>query len=157
MLETGVWVTSVNGLAGLFRDALLALVPIAERARMAWREPDAYDDWDHICEAIFTSLVIGSIENAEGLGGIGRLPNYDEPLSSYSDRSFVTNANSAGRLAFLRFDTLALPFDTCRFVELGEDGRALASVTRPFAQSDLMLAARRGATLDIVDRLDIRL
>ncbi len=157
MLETGVWVTSVNGLAALFRDALLALVPIAERARMAWREPDAYDDWDHICEAIFASLVIGSIENAEGLGGIGRLPDYDEPIASYRDRSFVTDTSSAGQLAFLRFETLASTFDTCRFAELDADAQVVAAVTRPFAQADLMLAARRGSTLDIVDRLDIRL
>jgi hypothetical protein len=62
------WTTSTDELLGLFGDAIRALVPIAERAQMRWKEPDAYDDWDQICEAIYRSIVIRSIEFAEELG-----------------------------------------------------------------------------------------
>ena len=51
------WTTSVDELIRLFGDAIRALIPIAERARMQWKAPDSYDDWDHICEAIYRSIV----------------------------------------------------------------------------------------------------
>jgi hypothetical protein len=62
MSSKGKWTTSVDELMRLFGDAIRTLVPIAERARMHWKEPDSNDDWDRICEAIFRSIVIGSIE-----------------------------------------------------------------------------------------------
>ena len=61
------WDVSIDELVRSFRDALCALVPIAERVQMPWKEPNAYDDWDHMCEAIYRSIVIGSIEHAQGI------------------------------------------------------------------------------------------
>ncbi len=62
------WAASVDDLIRLFGDAIRALVPIVERAHMAWKAPDSYDDWDRICEAVYRSTVIGSIEFAEEMG-----------------------------------------------------------------------------------------
>jgi hypothetical protein len=77
MDDMSKWAASVDELVSLFGDALRALVPIAGCAHMVWKEPDAYDDWDHICEAIYRSIVIGSIEHADEIGKFMPVLDYD--------------------------------------------------------------------------------
>jgi hypothetical protein len=112
------WETSVDELLALFRDAMCALIPIAERARMSWKEPDAYDDWDAICQAIYRSIVIGSIEHADGIGRSSPMLDYDLRTSSYAKNSFIGDATSKEEAAFVCFETVNLPFDRCLFVVL---------------------------------------
>ncbi len=112
------WKTSVDELLALFRDAIQALIPVAERAHMSWREPDAYDDWDAICQTIYRSIVIGSIEHAEGIGGFMPMLDYDLRTQFYGNNSFIGDATSKEQAAFVCFETEELPFDRCRFAVL---------------------------------------
>ncbi|MGW1421949.1 hypothetical protein ACWAT4_17730 [Bradyrhizobium manausense] len=112
------WETTVDELIVLFGDSLRALIPVAERARMAWKEPNAYDDWDHICEAIYRSIVISSVEHADGLRGFLPMLDYDRRTSSYEMNSFIGETNSKGEAAFVCFETETSPFDRCVFAVL---------------------------------------
>jgi hypothetical protein len=112
------WATSVDELVVLFSDAVRALLPIAERAHMAWREPDAYDDWDHICEAIYRSIVIRSIEHADEIGKFMPILDYEWRSSSYEKNSFIGDAKAKEREAFVCFETETSPFDLCLFAVL---------------------------------------
>jgi hypothetical protein len=112
------WKTSVDELLALFRDAIQALIPVAERAHMSWREPDAYDDWDAICQTIYRSIVIGSIEHADGIVGFMPMLDYDLRTQFYGNSSFIGDATSKEKAAFVCFETEELPFDRCRFAVL---------------------------------------
>jgi len=96
------WDVSIDELVRSFRDALCALVPIAERVQMPWKEPNAYDDWDHMCEAIYRSIVIGSIEHAQGIEAFLPIAGYDRRILSYEKNSLsATYFQRANRLLFV--------------------------------------------------------
>jgi hypothetical protein len=58
--EPGVYIASVDQLIDTFRQGLLALIPVAERAQIAWREPEAYDEWDALAECLYKVFVSDS-------------------------------------------------------------------------------------------------
>jgi hypothetical protein len=112
------WSTSIDELVRLFGDGLRALVPIAERARMQWKEPNSYDDWDHVCEALFRSIVIRSIDFSDGIGTSLPVLDYDRRISSYARNSFIGDSNAKDTTALICFETEKSPFDACLFAVL---------------------------------------
>jgi hypothetical protein len=151
------WSTSVNDLASIFRDALSALVPIAERARMPWREPNNYDDWDAITEALFKSLVINSLEHANEWNAFSELPRYDLVIEKYAQKSFLTVSPNPGGLAFVRFETELSPFDTAVFARLNVSGEVMGTERLPIDEIRFVLAGRSANSITVVDRVNLRL
>jgi hypothetical protein len=151
------WETSLDELVALFSDALRALVPIAERAHMAWKEPDAYDDWDHICEAIYRSIVIGSIEHTDEIGTFMPILDYDRRTRAYEKNSFIGDAKSKEREAFVCFETESAPFDRCLFAVLDRNLKVVGE--RRAATSDTNFSfVRRDydkQTLEFIDKITV--
>jgi len=75
--------TTVAYLLGILRQALTALVPVVEMARMPWRDGEAYDDWDAIAECLYDNLVVRTLVYAREAGMNLELPKYDLVYSSY--------------------------------------------------------------------------
>ncbi|MBB5295862.1 hypothetical protein E5F05_10330 [Deinococcus metallilatus] len=96
----------------VFREALIALIPALERARIAWRSPEAYDDWDAIAETLFEQIVVNSIRH-------GLAEDYQEVrLNRWGLKigldwiEVVPQGGAAGhRLAVVAFETRQAPFD----------------------------------------------
>jgi hypothetical protein len=135
----------VPELIKVFRAGLTALIPVAEQARIAWREPDVYDPWESIEQALFASIVASVVDNAAP-ARLRPLPKYGATCSSYADLSFITEraARLRGeRLVFLQLTTVQDPFDTMRLLDVGAGfvptGR---TVEVPLLQSLPELAAR---------------
>lgn len=79
---------SVDDLLGVFRDGLLALVPMAQRLGIEWRNDDRHRDWERLSEALFDACVRGPIEADAGLSFDElRLPRYDIDVASYRTNS----------------------------------------------------------------------
>lgn len=155
----GKWTTSVDELIKLFGDAIRALIPIAERARMHWREPDAYDDWDHICEAIFQSIVIASIDFSHDNRPLLPIPDYDRRISSYEKHSFVSNSYSKDTVAFICFETENTPFDICLFAVLDQNLNVVGTqrIAAAVVKFNLSRRAPDSGVLEIVDELTVQL
>ena len=153
------WTTSVDELVRLFADAIRALVPIAERTWMQWKEPDSYDDWDHICEVIFRSIVIGSINFADGIGTYLPIPDYDRRIFSYERHSFIGNSNSKDSVALICFETQTSPFDTCLFALLDRDWNVIGNRRVAAAGVKFHLSPRDldGGAPETVDELTVSL
>jgi hypothetical protein len=112
------WATSVTELLAIFHDALAVLVPIADRARIRWRDGEAYDDWDSIGSALFENVVVRSIKNS-----------YDTLIRSYRRVAFISVEGPAiprgVRAAFLGFGGLSPSLDQVKWIEVlatGESG-----------------------------------
>ena len=105
----------VEELFGIFRDGLIALVPIAERARITWHGPDIYDNWDNIAIGLFDGIIENVVYNLIG-GPIGRIPRYGQSFLNYANISFFTNLNLSSPNMFHSFETRLIPFDHVRFV-----------------------------------------
>ncbi len=107
----------------IFRASLVALIPVAERARIAWQGPEVYDPWETIEQALFTSIVGSTVENARPSPPCS-LPKYGTAHRSYANLSFITDRTArlrGERLVFIELTTLQDPFDTMCFLELGAD------------------------------------
>ena len=136
---------AVPELIEIFRAGLTALTPVAERARIAWREPDAYDPWGTIEQALFTSIVASVVDNAAP-ARLRPLPKYGATYGSYADLSFITEraARLRGeRLVFLQLTTARDPFDTMCFLGVGAGFVPTGlTVEIPLLQASPELAAR---------------
>ena len=77
------WSTTLTDLLGNLRQALAALVPMAEKARIPWRDGEAYDDWDAIAGCLYDNLVVRAISCATEGGPDIELPKYDMVYPSY--------------------------------------------------------------------------
>ena len=132
------------------------MIPVAERARIAWQGPEVYDPWEEIERALFTSIVGSVVANARPSPPCA-LPRYGITLQSYADRSFITDraARLRGeRLVFRNLTTLQEPFDTMCFLELGADSIPTGhNVRLPVLQAAPELAARTANDLSYCDNI----
>jgi hypothetical protein len=109
-----------------FRAALCAIVPIAEKAGVPWRRPDAYDDWDAVATALFEALVVGPLKvlRDELDGGTFALPRYDL-ITDVQPDSWVIQVEhpslAVGGWIFHALGTTAEPFDTVEARHLRAD------------------------------------
>lgn len=128
--EMTAWVTTVDQLMLIFRDALRVLAPHIERARIEWRDGSAYDDWDEIAQVLYEKIVVVSVKWAipederEGC----HFPDYNMTYESYADRTvIVVNRELSGeRLVFHSFTTDKEPFDKARACRVDRVGRVLS-------------------------------
>lgn len=132
--EANTWRTSVNELVQLFREALVALVPVLEAAHIPWRNQDAYDQWDAISHVLYDKLVAEPVAWALDAVGELRLAPYDTRVDDYSGVSFIEvlsddlPADAMG--AFFRFATDLQPFDVVDVVLLDSRQRPTAGLQR---------------------------
>jgi len=110
----------VTELVGLFREALLALLPVMERGRIQWREGQSYDPWENIERTLYESIIGSCVENAVPAGSIMVLAPYGLTQPAYSDRSFLVSSENKNA-ALLKFATRSEPFDEATFLELRTD------------------------------------
>lgn len=145
------------------REALIALVPTMERARIPWREAEAYDDWDAIATVLYERLVVGTL--AAGLSGDDQerglsLPPYDLLVPSYQPYSWiqVRVPGNEDRLVFQRFGTTHTPFDTACVVRLDGEARPTCVPMRVASnQATYLIVVREPAGHSCVDRLRVAL
>ena len=150
-----IWTVTASQLLSDFRDALVALVPIAEKTRIAWRKPQAYDDWEEIEVALFHSVVASSFENnAEGVRWSPLVP-YDFVVETYASNSFVSLADTPHHAALLCLDTQDRPFDTCVAAVLDHEGRVAGEVRVPFDAAQFAFAARRDGSISLLNEINV--
>lgn len=121
-----VWTSTINALIAVFHDSLVALAPIVERARIAWRDDEAYDDWDAITDVLFEQLVVSSVRWSlpEAAHTTFRMAPYNVLVESYRGFTFVavTDPRLSAPAAFHSFATVDSAFDTVCVRELNELG-----------------------------------
>lgn len=146
---------TVSQLLSDFRNALVALVSIAERTRIAWRKPQAYDDWEEIEAALFRSIAASPFENnAEGVRWFPLVP-YDFVVETYASNSFVSLADTPYHAALLCLDTQDRPFDTCVAAVLDHEGRVAGEVCVPFDAAWFAFAARRDGSISLLNEINV--
>jgi hypothetical protein len=110
----------------IFRDALRAVTPYFDRARIPWREPDAYDDWDMTVDVLFKVIVVDSIRWAlKDVEDSLKIPKYGMTYQSYAKMSFLAlrGERTPQYLAVRSLATRVSPFDfvECVLIDPGGD------------------------------------
>lgn len=119
------WPTSTGLLLSAMREALLALIPVAEKVHMSWRDDEAYDDWDAIATALYDSIVGQSILHSIDAKEMLPLAPYDLEVKSYKERSYIRVSKENPELVFVRFETKDNPFDTVGVAAIQQSGMVM--------------------------------
>lgn len=133
------WNTSILETIEIFRESLLVLVPVVERAKIPWRNPDNYDDWDEIASTLFQSIVIGSIKSSAKGRNCSEIIGYDVRVSNYKGICFVGTPGGKYHYAFVCFQTNKKPFDECLFARVDENGDVIGMVTEEFGNRKMYI------------------
>ncbi len=158
---------SVSEHIAAFRDALVRLVPIADRLKIPWRDREAYDEWDAIGDALFRALVWGSIKYDLAEEGDQTFPlaPYDCMIDSYSELSFIEVLQLSATPPFLVFVGLSTrhdPFDAVRATWVDAQGRSMRRHVEdyeclPFTQAGFRLQCReRSGVLRPIDWVSLQ-
>jgi hypothetical protein len=147
---------AISDLMDIFRSGLLALIPVAERAGIAWHG-ETYDPWEEIEDALFRSFIASVVDNMAPTAS-RPLAKYSLSYPTYAGCSFVgerTQRLGGEHVAFEALTTTSEPFDTCRFCVIGQDlvptGR---SIDIPFAEAASELAANFGDRIEHKESVD---
>jgi hypothetical protein len=141
-----IWQTSVHQCVSIFRDSLIAMIPFAQRARMSWREPSSYDDWDRIATALFHSFVIDALAYARECSGWPPLIPYDHRVSTYTtSQSYLFDTVEGPLSPFVCLETCDGPFDTCLLARIDARGTTGVLFRKPFSAVNLHAIAGLGA------------
>lgn len=137
-----VWRVRLGGLIEMVQHALVGLVPTFEQARINWRGPNTYDDYERVAEALFDSIVRDSLSSARSLESAYPPGRYGvhEPGRELS-RICVNDPSD--RLAFFEFETATDPFDTLVCQRIDDHGIETEElVRRPFTGARFIYEAR---------------
>ena len=162
MNTTQVWTTSVVELLSIFREGLVAMVPIAEKARIPWRDGEAYDDWDGIASALYTNIVVRGIDDSLGTPFGAGMPRYDTQYDSYAGFRYIVLEDGGvppGVLGvFLGFAGVSPDFANVKWLELSAAGTVRQSPIRVSAFRESRYSIVHGTELGLRTRdLVIRL
>ncbi len=150
-----VWTVTATQLLSDFREGSIAPIPIAEKTRMPWRKPNAYDDWERIEAALYESIVIGPFENMVEGCPWHPFATYDFHFETYQDKSFIGLAGDPAGAALVCLDTRDRPFDTCLFARLGAEERAAGEAHVPFDAAQFAFVARRDGHRAVLSEIDV--
>lgn len=138
------WTTTIGELVRIFHDALAAVAPILERARIHSDELRAYDDWDEIAQALFENVVVRSIRWSQEA-------NHDIDLGRYATlgqrrgdapRLVVQGDRGDKWRTFHSIVSRQQPFDTVKALEGDEE--VMSEIPFERARFALRIAERDG-------------
>jgi hypothetical protein len=120
----------IGELVSTFRDALLAVVPFADRVELGHEDEEMHHDWEKLASCMFDVFVRSPISVDRGRDLT------DHPLARYDiDRDDYVEASWLGvrpDAAFVRFWSVAAPFDAVEVAVLDGDLRVVERTSLPW-------------------------
>jgi hypothetical protein len=139
-------VGTVATLMMVLRDCLAALAPHLPPVGIEWEEGKAYDDWDDIADALYSSIVASSVAYVVEGQSFERLTPYNLRKSNYADVSFLYCRELGRNAVFVKLQAAGGQFDTALFDTINDKGFATGETkTRPLKDLQFV-AVLRSAT-----------
>jgi hypothetical protein len=117
------YVATVDELFRNFRAPLLALMPVADRAQINFRDEETHRDWERLAEACFDAFVRSPIDaDRSHTGREFALARYDIDLADYLAASWLTvDESHPDRAAVVRLLSRGAALDTVQVVAIDPD------------------------------------
>lgn len=148
------WNTSTTEILTIFRDAILALIPTFEKAKIAWKEGEAYDDFDNIVEALYSNIVCSSLTGE--VASQYNMPRYCGRYNYYASMDFIEVKNGTGkRFAFIAYQTEKTPFDIIQVAELDEAGKVIGYSNVKFEGATFIFIKNNNGRRDHIDNIEV--
>lgn len=109
-----IWEARVSDLILEFSRAMRTLVPHLDAARIEWRLPGRYDDFDRIAEALYVSFVLSPAMHDERFSdlGLGDFRPFGFSGDDWLAHVAAVAPNGREALPFVDLDSDRQPFDT---------------------------------------------
>lgn len=147
---------SLTDLVVIFRKALIASIPTAERLLLNWEDENQHRDWERLSTTLFDVCVRGPVESdSKGQCGEYSLPPYDIDSTSYAEFSWVGAADvkREAPAVLIRLLTDRNPFDTAQFAILHPGSLIPIDWLRlPIAEVDFVYVRRSRGRPDVETR-----
>jgi hypothetical protein len=155
MAHRKTWETSVNEVVRIFREGLLALIPVVEKAKMPWADPHAYDDWDVIAQGLYEGIVILSLAHSIQWDDFKEIPKFDHRISDYHDRSYIFLAEAGEQKPFICFHSVKAPFDTALVALLDKDGNVVDVSEHDLGNSTFVFSGCRAGSRTNIENITV--
>jgi hypothetical protein len=150
------WKTSVGELLGIFREALLAIIPWLEKAKIKWKEGEAYDDWDNIAEALYKNIVCSSL--AGEIVCKYTIAEYNFDYDDYASIDFIevrSKGTSGKKFAFVSFQSNSSPLDSVKVAELNKKDQVVGYSSLKFDSLEFFFVKNINGKKEVIDNIGV--
>ncbi len=151
-----MWSTSINYLLDIFKGAVLSIIPWLDKAKINWKDEDAYDDWDNIVNALFENIVCSSI-----VGEVSKnypIAKYNYHYDDYSNVDFIiirSGEYANENLAFISFQSISDPFDNIKVAILNISFKVVKRVSIKNENIDFKFCRNKNGKKELIDNFDV--
>lgn len=152
------WKTSVGELLAIFRGALLAIIPWIEKAKIKWKEGDAYDDWDNIADSLYRNIFCSSL--AGEIASDYSITKYNLHYEDYSSIDFIevrSKEYSEKKFAFVAFQSNSSPLDSVKVAELDKMDKVAGYTNLKFDGLEFVFVKNIDGKREVIDKVDVML
>lgn len=152
------WNTSVTELLGIFRGALLAIIPWIEKAKIKWKEGEAYDDWDDIADCLYRNIVCSSLTGE--IASDYPIAKYNFQYEDYSSVDFIqikSERHSDKYLAFVAFQSIFAPLDNIKVAELDKSDKVVKHLDLKQEDLQFVFVKNNKDKKEVIDKIDVML
>ena len=134
--DEDVLVISIDALMANFRDSLVAMMPLADRAMISYADEEMHHDWEKLTGCLFDVFVRGPIGSDRGRSRDEYpLARYDIDLDDYGECGWIdVGSGRSAPAPLVRFLSLEKPFDTVEIATVDEGLRVLIRTTVPWGE-----------------------
>jgi hypothetical protein len=156
LIMSNNWKTSVTELLAIFKGALLAIIPWLEKAKIKWKEGEAYDDWDNISESLYKNIVCSSLIGE--IASENTIAKYNFNYDDYSSIDFIevrSKENYEKKFAFVAFQTNSSPMDTVKVAELDKTNKVIGYTNLKFDSSKFVFVKNVNGKKEVIDNIEV--
>ena len=123
-----------------FQEALRAIVPMADKIGMAWKNDEAYDEWEEFEASLFNGFVVKQLIYDQDVRRIKPFVPYKTSVRSLQSYSYIQHLDERAWI-FLGLRTREAPFDSCWLQAFDQSGLETTNELKLLALRDLNLQA----------------
>jgi len=150
---------SVTELMNIFRGAMLSIIPWLEKAKIPWKDGQAYDDWDNILDALYKNIVCSSLIGEVSVASEYAIARYNFHYDNYSKVDFIlikSEEYDNVELAFVAFASELSPFDGIK-VAVIKDNSVVEYLVLPQKGIEFIYVKNATSTKEFISEIDILL
>lgn len=147
---------SVNELLAILRGALLSIIPWIEKAKIKWKEGEAYDDWDNIADTLYKNIVCSSLTGE--VASDYSIAKYNLQYENYTSIDFIevrSKGYSENKFAFIAFQSNSSPLDTIRVAELDKTNKVVGYTNLKFESLEFVFVKNINGKKDALDSVEV--
>ncbi len=141
-----------NGGVRLLRNVQL------EKAKIKWKEGEAYDDWDNIAESLYKNIVCSSLTGA--VTSSNSIAKYNFNYDHYCSINFIEVRSKdpfINKLVFVSFETNLYPLDNVKVAEVDKDDKVISYTNLRYDGLKFVFVKNTNGKKEYIETIEVKL